>query len=60
MPEAAHTIREEIHGGSLVMGALPRFGSQVSWDGHLCGAVAGGLVAYALTRASRAERSLAQ
>ncbi len=38
------------YGGSLLLGILPRFGSQISWDGHLCGAIAGGLVAYALTR----------
>jgi membrane associated rhomboid family serine protease len=42
-----------LYGGSLVLGALPRVGSQISWDGHLCGAIAGGVVAYALTRASR-------
>jgi membrane associated rhomboid family serine protease len=42
-----------LYGGSLVMGALPRIGSQISWDGHLCGAIAGGIVAYALTRGSR-------
>ncbi len=39
-----------LYGGSLLLGVLPRFGSQISWDGHLCGAIAGGLVAYALTR----------
>jgi membrane associated rhomboid family serine protease len=39
-----------LYGGSLIMGVLPHFGSSISWDGHLCGAVAGGLVAYALTR----------
>jgi membrane associated rhomboid family serine protease len=42
-----------LYGGSLLLSVLPRFGSQVSWDGHLCGAIAGGLVAYALTRQSR-------
>ena len=26
--------------------------SAISWDGHLCGAIAGGIVAYALTRQS--------
>jgi membrane associated rhomboid family serine protease len=48
-----------LYGSSLVMGVVPRIGSQVSWDGHLCGAIAGGLVAYALTRGSRQRRSLA-
>jgi membrane associated rhomboid family serine protease len=39
-----------LYGGSLIMGVLHHFGSSISWDGHLCGAIAGGLVAYALTR----------
>ncbi len=42
-----------LYGSSLVLGILPRIGSQISWDGHLCGAIAGGIVAYALTRGSR-------
>ncbi len=33
-----------IYGGSLLAGVLPSAGPQVSWDGHLCGAVAGALV----------------
>jgi membrane associated rhomboid family serine protease len=47
-----------LYGGSLVLGVLPRLGSEVSWDGHLCGAIAGGFVAYALTRGSRVRHSL--
>jgi membrane associated rhomboid family serine protease len=47
-----------LYGGSLVLGVLPRLGSDVSWDGHLCGAVAGGLVAYALTRGPRVRQSV--
>jgi membrane associated rhomboid family serine protease len=42
-----------LFGGALLGGVLPRFGSNVSWDGHLCGAIAGGLVAYALTARPR-------
>ena len=38
-----------IYGGTLISGVLPRFKSHVSWEGHLCCAVAGGIVAYALT-----------
>jgi len=41
-----------LYGGSLVLGVVPRFHSAVSWDGHLCGAIAGAIVAYALTRES--------
>jgi membrane associated rhomboid family serine protease len=39
-----------LYGGTLIWGILPQFGSHVSWDGHLCGAVAGGVVSYVLTR----------
>jgi membrane associated rhomboid family serine protease len=39
-----------LYGGSLLSGILPRVGSTVSWDGHLMGAVAGGIVAYGLTK----------
>jgi len=39
-----------LYGGSLILGVIPRFGSNISWDGHLCGAIAGGIVAYALAR----------
>jgi len=41
------------YGGTLLWNVLPRFGSHVSWDGHLWGAVAGGIVAYVLTRTPR-------
>jgi len=47
------------YGGTLLSGVLPRIGSAVSWDGHLCGAVAGTLVAYSLTRTPSAEDSSA-
>jgi membrane associated rhomboid family serine protease len=45
-----------LYGGSILMGVLPRLGSQVSWDGHLCGAIAGGMVAYLLARGPRLDR----
>jgi len=38
-----------IYGGTLLSGVLPQFKSCISWEGHLCSAVAGGIVAYALT-----------
>ena len=44
-----------LYGGSLVWAILPRLGSHVSWDGHLCGAVAGGIVAYALAKGPQTE-----
>jgi membrane associated rhomboid family serine protease len=42
-----------LYGGSLILGVIPQLGSNVSWDGHLCGAMAGGLVAYAMARGAR-------
>jgi len=40
-------------GGTLILGVLPTVGSYISWDGHLCGAAAGGIVAYGLTSESK-------
>jgi membrane associated rhomboid family serine protease len=42
-----------LYGSVIVMGVIPRIGSQVSWDGHLCGAIAGAIVAFALARGSQ-------
>jgi len=39
-----------LYGGTLFWGMLPTAGSDVSWDGHLCGAVAGGMAAWFLVR----------
>jgi membrane associated rhomboid family serine protease len=39
-----------LYGSSMLIGVIPRVGSQISWDGHLCGAIAGGIVAWALAR----------
>ena len=46
-----------LYGGTLLWGILPRLGSQVSWDGHLFGAIAGGIIAYLLTKGPREPRS---
>jgi len=43
------------YGGSLLLGVVPRLGSHVSWDGHLFGAVAGGIIAYLLTINSKQQ-----
>lgn len=39
-----------LYGGTLASGVLPRWQSQVSWEGHLFGAIAGGTIAYLLTK----------
>jgi membrane associated rhomboid family serine protease len=39
-----------LYGGTLAAGILPGAESHVSWEGHLFGAIAGGAVAYMLTR----------
>jgi membrane associated rhomboid family serine protease len=39
-----------LYGTTLLFGVLPIQGANVSWDGHLCGAIAGGLTAYAISR----------
>jgi membrane associated rhomboid family serine protease len=42
-----------LYGGSLLFGVIPGLRSGVSWDGHLCGAVAGLQSAYSLTPGGR-------
>lgn len=42
-----------LYGTTLLWGVLPLSGDDVSWDGHLCGTLAGGLVAYALATRPR-------
>jgi membrane associated rhomboid family serine protease len=39
-----------LYGGTLALGLIPRWGSQVSWEGHLFGAIAGGVIAYLMTK----------
>lgn len=39
-----------LYGGTLASGVLPSSESHISWDGHLLGAIAGGIIAYLLTK----------
>ena len=48
IPIAIALLVGVIYGGTLLSGVVPRFNSQISWDGHLWYAVAGVLVAYLL------------
>ena len=36
--------------GGILRGVIPRIGTHISWDGHLLGAVAGGVIAYLMTK----------
>lgn len=51
-PALAALLVGFLYGGTLVFGVLPSVGSEVSWDGHLCSAVAGGFLAYISTMRS--------
>jgi membrane associated rhomboid family serine protease len=46
--------------GGVLLGALPVLGvcGGVSWQGHLCGAVAGVVAAYLLSSPERKNRAL--
>jgi membrane associated rhomboid family serine protease len=39
-----------LYGGSLASGLVPRWGTHVSWEGHLFGAIAGAAIAYLMAR----------
>jgi membrane associated rhomboid family serine protease len=41
------------YGGTLLAGVMPQYDPKVSWEGHLCGAIAGAVVAYYLTKESK-------
>ena len=49
-----------LYGGTLLWGILPLSGPHTSWDGHLCGAIAGAAVAYTLARTSAHEEAPAK
>lgn len=40
-----------LYGGTMLGGVLPSMDSHISWEGHLMGAIAGGLIALTLVKA---------
>ena len=48
-----------LYGTTLLWNVLPTVGSHVSWDGHLCGAVAGVACAYGLARNAKRPEAAA-
>lgn len=50
VPLAISVLVTFVYGGSLMWGVVPQLGSNVSWDGHLFGALAGCIVAYLLEK----------
>jgi len=44
-----------LYGTTLIFGVVPSFQQHISWDGHLFGAIAGAIVAYANTRQSAVQ-----
>ena len=46
VPALAALVVGFLYGGTLLSGILPTVGEQVSWDGHLTSAVAGGILGY--------------
>jgi membrane associated rhomboid family serine protease len=46
-----------LYGGSMLWGMLP-IQEGVSWDGHLCGAIAGGLLAFQMARGNSRSKEL--
>lgn len=46
-----------LYGATLLFGIVPDIGSHVSWEGHLFGAIAGGVAARGLAKASKSDDS---
>ena len=45
------------YGGTLLTGIIPNLDSRVSWDGHLFGAIAGGLAAVLIARQNKEPKN---
>lgn len=56
VPMAISLIVAVLYGGTVLIGLVPRWGSSMSWDGHLCGLIAGVVIAYLTTTWSKSER----
>lgn len=52
VPIVVALITLVLYGTSLVWGFIP-MDTSISWDGHLCGAIAGGLLAFQMARMSK-------
>ena len=50
IPLVVSLVAGILYGGMLIWGVLPGRNTEVSWEGHLCGAIAGGLIAWFLTK----------
>jgi membrane associated rhomboid family serine protease len=50
VPAVVALITGFLYGTTLLFGVLPTAGQGVSWDGHLCGVIAGVTVAWGLTK----------
>lgn len=50
VPLAISAVVTVLFGGTLLWGIAPQLGGHVSWEGHLSGACAGAVVAFALAR----------
>ena len=56
IPLAISLLVGALYGGTLVFGVLPQWGNDVSWDGHLCGAISGAAIAYVLNANPKSDR----
>jgi membrane associated rhomboid family serine protease len=50
LPLLVSVVTLVLYGGTLLSGVLPTVGDHISWDGHLCSAIAGGLIAWRMAR----------